>query len=177
MGNGKGDPFGPRCHRGDVMGCGIIFPRNYPERKLSGQEREDQQLESLSEDQPTPELSDQDEDEELELFDSDEEDANGIVLQDMNRAEQLVRHFAQGLPIHPRGIMRRVGPRYDQFNHKLSQEKEEPESGPGVQIFFSRNGSMIGSKEITIPKGGFFPTVGMLSSAEKVRVDLHPYSG
>jgi len=29
IGSGAGDPFGPRCHRGDIMGCGIIFPRNY----------------------------------------------------------------------------------------------------------------------------------------------------
>ncbi|NXI14919.1 SPRY3 protein, partial [Irena cyanogastra] len=28
-GSGVGDPFGPRCYKGDVMGCGIMFPRDY----------------------------------------------------------------------------------------------------------------------------------------------------
>ena len=29
IGSGVGDPFGPRCHKGDRMGCGILFPRDY----------------------------------------------------------------------------------------------------------------------------------------------------
>lgn len=36
---------------------------------------------------------------------------------------------------------------------------------------------MIGKRDVRIPKGGFFPTVGMLSSDEKVRVDLRPLTG
>jgi len=36
---------------------------------------------------------------------------------------------------------------------------------------------MIGKREVRIPKGGFYPTVGMLSSDEKVRVDLRPLTG
>ena len=28
VGSGVGQSFGPRCHKGDVMGCGILFPRN-----------------------------------------------------------------------------------------------------------------------------------------------------
>lgn len=28
-GSGVGDVFGPRCFKGDVMGCGIMFPRDY----------------------------------------------------------------------------------------------------------------------------------------------------
>lgn len=28
-GSGVGDPFGPRCSEGDVMGCGIMFPRDF----------------------------------------------------------------------------------------------------------------------------------------------------
>lgn len=176
MGNGGGDPFGPRCHRGDVMGCGIIFPRDYTDAQKKSSVPK--QVESFSEDAAASELSDQEEEEDLELFDSDEEDSNGIVLQDINRAEQLARHIAQGFPIHPQGIIRR-GPRYEVVNRKQGERKGEDdvESGPGVQVFFCRNGSMIGSKEISIPKGGFFPTVGMLSTAEKVRVDLHPFSG
>lgn len=180
MGNGGGEPFGPRCHRGDVMGCGIIFPRNYTDLlKRSSVPCDGHQLDSTSEDTPPCELSDED-DGELELLDSEEEDSNGIVLQDMNRAEMLVRQLAQGFPIHPQGVMRRAVPRYELFNRKQVDKNDgddDIEYGPGVQVFFSRNGSMIGSKEMTIPKGGFFPTVGMLSTAEKVCVDLHPFSG
>ena len=29
VGSGIGDAFGPKCGRGDVMGCGILFPRDY----------------------------------------------------------------------------------------------------------------------------------------------------
>ena len=28
-GNTVGIPFGPPCDKGDIMGCGIIFPRDY----------------------------------------------------------------------------------------------------------------------------------------------------
>ena len=45
------------------------------------------------------------------------------------------------------------------------------------QIYFTRNGNVIGKKDIRIPKGGFYPTVGMMSCDEKVRVDLRPLSG
>ena len=44
-------------------------------------------------------------------------------------------------------------------------------------MFFTRNGKMIGHREAVLPPGGFYPTVGMLSSDEKVRVDLHPLTG
>lgn len=28
-GSGRGVPFGPRCFEGDIMGCGIMFPRDF----------------------------------------------------------------------------------------------------------------------------------------------------
>ena len=51
------------------------------------------------------------------------------------------------------------------------------ESSNLFQIYFTRNGNVIGKKDIRIPKGGFYPTVGMMSCDEKVRVDLRPLSG
>ena len=48
---------------------------------------------------------------------------------------------------------------------------------PCLQVFFTRNGKIIGKKEVMLPKGGFYPTVGMMSSQEKVRVELKPLSG
>lgn len=35
----------------------------------------------------------------------------------------------------------------------------------------------MGRREMVVPPGGLFPTVGMLSSGEKVKVDLQPLSG
>ena len=46
-----------------------------------------------------------------------------------------------------------------------------------LQVFFTNNGKTIGQREVRIPKGGFYPTVGMLSSDEKVLVDLRPLTG
>lgn len=46
-----------------------------------------------------------------------------------------------------------------------------------VQVFFTRNGKLMGRREVGVPVGGFYPTIGMLSSGEKVKIDLHPLSG
>lgn len=46
-----------------------------------------------------------------------------------------------------------------------------------LQVFFTRNGKLMGRREMAVPPGGLYPTVGMLSSGEKVKVDLHPLSG
>ena len=40
VGSGVGAPFGPRCHKGDVMGCGVLFPRNYEYRSDSDDDLE-----------------------------------------------------------------------------------------------------------------------------------------
>lgn len=45
------------------------------------------------------------------------------------------------------------------------------------QVFFTRNGMVVGRREVGVPPGGLFPTVGMLSTGERVKVDLHPLSG
>ncbi|GLD50543.1 SPRY domain-containing protein 3 [Lates japonicus] len=46
-----------------------------------------------------------------------------------------------------------------------------------IKVFFTRNGKLMGRREMAVPPGGLYPTVGMLSSGEKVKVDLHPLSG
>lgn len=42
VGSGVGSPFGPRCHKGDIMGCGVLFPRNYQCKSDSDEELEQQ---------------------------------------------------------------------------------------------------------------------------------------
>ena len=45
------------------------------------------------------------------------------------------------------------------------------------QVYFTRNGKIVGKKDVVLPRGGFYPTVGMMSSQEKVKVELRPLSG
>ncbi|XP_052226309.1 SPRY domain-containing protein 3-like isoform X2 [Dreissena polymorpha] len=124
VGSGIGDPFGPRCQKGDVMGCGIMFPPDYDsevDSDLSPDETEESQERVVDHDNLyNPET------------DSEDDDWANYV-------------------------------------------NKEPETG--TKIFFTQNGKIIGYKNVTIPKGGFYPTVGMLSSCEKVRVDLRPLTG
>ena len=42
VGSGCGAPFGPRCNKGDIMGCGVLFPRNYECKSDSEEELEQQ---------------------------------------------------------------------------------------------------------------------------------------
>ena len=79
MGIGRGYPFGSRCNKGDIVGCGVMFP-------------------------------------------------------------------------------------------------SEAETGKMVQVYFSKNGKVIGNKEMMLPMGGFFPTVAMYGSIQAFRVDLKPDS-
>lgn len=125
IGSGVGDEFGPRCHKGDIMGCGILFPRGY----------------------------------------SSEMDSDGSPDMSPDMTEDGTEEFLE------------------RDYHSSDSEDEEwwqrpyAEKGTKVQVFFTRNGKTIGRREIRIPKGGFYPTVGMLSKDEKVRVDLRPLTG
>jgi len=126
MGSGVGDPFGPRCNKGDVMGCGVLFPRDFESR-------------------------------------SDSEDEGEIGGQQGPVVVRLVENEAE------------------EYETDSGEEEEwwhpEVKQGEKVQVFFTRNGKIIGKKEVMLPKGGFYPTVGMMSSQEKVRVELKPLSG
>lgn len=122
-GSGVGDQFGPRCFEGDIMGCGIMFPRDYV---LDGED---------------------------EMDDWDAAD----VQPKQGRVENLLY-----------------------LNDEDEEEGDDPEQeheGRKVMVFFTRNGKIIGRREVVVPAGGFYPTIGMLSSGEKVKVDLHPLSG
>ncbi|XP_051961691.1 SPRY domain-containing protein 3 isoform X3 [Xyrauchen texanus] len=122
-GSGVGDQFGPRCFEGDIMGCGIMFPRDYM-------------------------LDYEDEIDDWEAVD---------VRPKQGRVENLMY-----------------------LNDEDEEEGDDPEQeheGQKVMVFFTRNGKIIGRREVVVPAGGFYPTIGMLSTGEKVKVDLHPLSG
>uniref|UniRef100_A0A3P8XP19 B30.2/SPRY domain-containing protein n=1 Tax=Esox lucius TaxID=8010 RepID=A0A3P8XP19_ESOLU len=125
-GNGVGEPFGPRCLQGDMMGCGIIFPRDY----ILGSEGEVNKMRTTFWVRIQNVLYLDDDDEEEEEEEEEERD-----------------------------------------------EQDQEHDGRKVMVFFTRNGKLMGRQEVTWPPGGFYPTIGMLSSGEKVRVDLHPLSG
>ncbi|TNM86559.1 hypothetical protein fugu_006789 [Takifugu bimaculatus] len=125
-GSGVGDVFGPRCFKGDIMGCGIMFPRDYI---LDEGEMEDW---------------------------------------DQNGGRSALAH--KGMKIVP----------YLEEEEEEEEDVAEVERGQErkkVTVFFTRNGKLMGRREIVVPPGGLYPTVGMLSSGEKVKVDLQPLSG
>ncbi|XP_049805357.1 SPRY domain-containing protein 3-like [Schistocerca nitens] len=125
VGSGLGDPFGPRCYKGDHMGCGIIFPRDY----VCDYDSDGGSVD-MSPSSPT------------EVDDL-------LLLLDTSDSEDE-----------------------DWWNGRYEMECDSK-----VKVFFTRNGKTIGIRQVRIPKGGFFPTVGMLSVEEKVRVDLRPLTG
>ena len=45
------------------------------------------------------------------------------------------------------------------------------------QVFFTRNGALLGRVEALVPRGGFYPTISLGGKKETVRVDLRPLSG
>ncbi|CAG11749.1 unnamed protein product, partial [Tetraodon nigroviridis] len=116
-GSGVGDPFGPRCFEGDVMGCGIMFPRDFS-------------------------TDDDTDDWDFEVFSKPSEVQNDLYAS----------------------------------NEDEDGEGEDVD-GKKVMVFFTRNGKLVGRREVALPAGGLYPTIGMMSTGEKVRVDLHPLSG
>ncbi|KAG7477410.1 hypothetical protein MATL_G00069200 [Megalops atlanticus] len=123
-GSGVGDPFGPRCFEGDIMGCGIMFPRDY-------------------------------------ILDSDDDSDEG----DFFEVRPKQRRVQNVLYLN------------DEDEEEEGEDMEQEHEGRKVMVFFTRNGKIIGKREAVVPAGGFYPTIGMLSSGEKVKVDLHPLSG
>ncbi|XP_037628992.1 SPRY domain-containing protein 3-like [Sebastes umbrosus] len=125
-GSGVGDAFGPRCFKGDIMGCGIMFPRDYI---LDGE-------------------GDVDDWDRLDVRPGHAGVQNVLYLNDDEEEEE-----------------------------EDGEEVEQGQEGRKVTVFFTRNGKLMGRREMGVPPGGLYPTVGMLSSGEKVKVDLHPLSG
>ncbi|XP_014834968.1 PREDICTED: SPRY domain-containing protein 3-like, partial [Poecilia mexicana] len=117
-GSGVGDPFGPRCFEGDIMGCGIMFPRDF---SVDGGD-----------------------------------DADDF---DLDVASSEVQNNL-----------------YANNDDEEEDEGDDPE-GRRVMVFFTRNGKVVGKREVALPPNGFYPTIGMMSTGEKVRVELRPLSG
>ena len=46
-----------------------------------------------------------------------------------------------------------------------------------VTVYFTKNGERVGETACSVPRGGLYPLVVMLSQGERCRVDFHPLSG
>ncbi|XP_068999683.1 SPRY domain-containing protein 3 isoform X2 [Embiotoca jacksoni] len=126
-GSGVGDAFGPRCFKGDIMGCGIMFPRDY-------------------------------------ILDGE------AVVDDWDQLEVRPGRVQNVLYLNDEE-------EEEEEEEEDGEEVEQEQEGRKVTVFFTRNGKLMGRREMLVPLGGLYPTVGMLSSGEKVKVDLHPLSG
>jgi len=174
IGSGVGAHFGPRCNKGDIMGCGVIFPKGYQCKSDSDEELEQQGGHRLA-------------DPEAGAAPTDPVPTSGVAEAIISIGGQQ-----QGGERCPEVAVVCVGRDVDlpseedniRADDLLSDSEEDwwndqdpHESGAKVQIFFTRNSKVIGKKDTAIPRGGFYPTVGMMSCQERVRVDLKPLSG
>jgi len=154
VGSGVGGKFGPRCHKGDTMGCGILFPRNYVCKSDSEEEIEQQ---------------------------------GGGKAPPSNGARAGAGGGDGGADGGAAGAAEGLLGRFRRNNDFLEDLDDGEDdwgddsyamgNGVAVQVYFMRNGKMVGKRGVRIPRGGFYPTIGMMSRNEKVRVDLKPLSG
>jgi hypothetical protein len=140
---------------------------------------------------------------ELEIVDSGDKGyvAIGIARQDYPTYRHpgwnpgsVAYHADDGKLFHGEGRGREFGPSCHQGDRMgcgmqfVKDDKDDDEDddseadvdageGRKVEVFFTRNGKLVGKEISTVPKGGFYPIIGMLSRGEKVKADLTPLSG
>ena len=189
---GKGQEFGPVCSEGDRMGCGIVFHTEDMDkgRLEEAQKNEVDDYNSLEDDTDEDDISLD------ELLDDDEEAlfyrelmGGGGWLEDFIR-DRPPENFVRRRPFRGRGGF--MGPRIfrppnnvqyvpphlkPKGGAALMDSVMDDNSGSKCTVYFTKNGEKVGETEVSIPKGGFFPLVGMLSIGEKIRVDLQPLTG
>ena len=71
----------------------------------------------------------------------------------------------------------RLPPRHIPATVPRAKDKPKKDTGRTIIVYFTKNGEEIGETECTVPSGGFYPVVAMLSTGEKIRVNLKPFSG
>lgn len=154
---GQGDPFGPECHAGDLMGCGIRFPI------INGSELADSSADDSSSDSEPENIGGQMHQDPV-LLGYDDEDFD---YDDLNDDDGLFGRFLRRAAFRrpePLVIQRRPSVNRTRWNRKCV-------------VFFTRNGEVMGETECSLPRGGFYPVVAMLSEGEKIQVNLRPLSG
>jgi hypothetical protein len=158
--SGVGEEFGPQCTTGDIMGCGILFPAGSSETEDPDGGASQQDSESEFECDSEHEIMyGFEEDEELEDdFSYDSDDDFPELFERNLRQRWLMRERERREP-------RKTSQNSDTSAHRT------------VTVYFTKNGERVGETVCSVPRGGFYPLVAMLSQGERCRVDFHPLSG
>ena len=193
---GRGQEFGPVCGNGDRMGCGIVFHTQdetdeggacLEAVKEDSDENDSGSMFSQDDDYVSP-FEDEFQDDEA-LFYQELLQGGGLLGLGRGRARPFggggggggrfnMGNIARRLPrnmVRPMGGGVAGGGGAGGVAQRDSVKNES--SGCKCTVYFTKNGEKVGDTEVCIPKGGFFPLVGLLSKGEKVRVDLHPLTG
>ncbi|XP_022657283.1 SPRY domain-containing protein 3-like [Varroa jacobsoni] len=177
--NGTGGERAPMCRQGDRMGCGILFPSNLEEtRQAALDENAAAAAVAISPGEGGRECGRGSDESPISRY---KEMHNGRLLMQYRR-----RGDNQRYRIH-RQLQVAASAAANSANVELWAQSrvelddyvphEQLDCGVRVKVFFTRNGQIVCTKEMPLPQEGFFPTVGLLSRGERVRVDLQPLSG
>ena len=157
---GVGEEFGPQCTAGDTVGCGILFPP-------SGSEVEEGEGGASQPDSGSE--FDCDSDHELMYgFEEDEEFVDDFSYDSDDFPELFER------PLRQRWMMRE---REKREARKLTSQRPDSSVHRTCTVYFTKNGERVGETDCSVPRGGFYPLVAMLSQGERCRVDFHPLTG
>ena len=165
---GHGEPFGPTCSEGDIMGCGIQFPAD----------SEATSEEVLATATPIPNSDTESDDDEVlrpsmrlqDMMDDDDYDDEDDEDYYDSDDDYLHDPFEFGL---------RGGYRARQALIAVEKDgsKNTSSKGQTCVIYFTKNGEKVGETEFYVPRDGLYPVVAMLTPGEKVRVNLKPLTG
>lgn len=112
------------------------------------------------------------------LEDSDDEDLQWDDSSFMYEEDYDEDDYIDDDMFHFGGILGRGRAAGRQKPQKVSSSaKSSSDSIVKCTVYFTKNGELVGETECTMPKGGFYPLVAMLSAGEKIRVNLSPLSG
>ena len=158
---GMGDAFGPTCTTGDTMGCGVRFPPD-----TAAEQHEDVDSDSSIAEHFT----------ELNLFFGMDDDDD--YYDPFEGDEPL---FGVRRPLDRYGLFGgRAGRLLERAaaDRQRKGKKDQPEKiSKKCTVYFTKNGEIVGETECVLPRCGFHPVVAMLSSDEKIRVNLRPLTG
>ena len=152
---GQGEPFGTVCTVGDIMGCGVRFPVSCSP--------------SLTPKISHTHIDEADSDEEASFdpnFAYEEGDYDYYDDEDDYDDDFMFGRYLRRQEIEPK-IMRQKSKTKSTTTNEIQK----------CTVYFTKNGELVGETECSLPKGGFYPLVAMLSKGERIRVDLYPLSG
>lgn len=88
----------------------------------------------------------------------------------------IAYHGDDGQVFQANGFGSPFGPRWNPrdvigLGIRSASESTSCDTGSEVQVYFTRNGDELGHVTVTIPTSGLFPTVGLHSSREKIKIN------